>query len=501
MDFEQYLEKDIITFLDGKIFKKENVLIDREEEYGIYMARDYLKELSYALDNEELTKAKRLFDDLKAKFSMLPKNSLERKKVYALLEKMYDKIQNYVKIQEGKIEVIKQGDSEVFKDTTEKFTDISDKAITNKFEISPEVVKEFENEKNTELVIKADKHDSPKEQAKIENVSEKKEKHGIDGADDVSVESQIFGKHEKHDKELEEKDMGLKPKDRRDLENLSSMESALKNEMIHAGERLLSELHKKIEEKDIESIREEITKQIIQEIDKRFDAERHLRSGEREKLCKDILDQVYLKAKHVISEEDNKTNRITEHTSDTEHTAENISRRKDSKIKYIIEDKKIEDAKNSVMAIDVSEYLSAENMPAENINRHQDVIIKHVVDGASKNAVYRDISANDNENKQNKIVIRAYPGHGIENFEDDTTAGYEHFSRNIGDMQKSSFIHGHHDHNDENLRRMYEEAIHTMFQNDYTKAAKIFEKILRIRPENRAAKIRLYECIEAISNA
>jgi hypothetical protein len=40
-----------------------------------------------------------------------------------------------------------------------------------------------------------------------------------------------------------------------------------------------------------------------------------------------------------------------------------------------------------------------------------------------------------------------------------------------------------------------------MFQNNYNEAAKIFEQILRIRPGNKAARIRLHECREAISNA
>ena len=61
MEFEQYLERDIITFLDSKTEKKDSTNIDREEEYGIYLMRDYLKELNYALDNDELTKAKKLF--------------------------------------------------------------------------------------------------------------------------------------------------------------------------------------------------------------------------------------------------------------------------------------------------------------------------------------------------------------------------------------------------------------------------------------------------------
>ncbi|HEY9706196.1 MAG TPA: hypothetical protein V6C58_27415, partial [Allocoleopsis sp.] len=54
--------------------------------------------------------------------------------------------------------------------------------------------------------------------------------------------------------------------------------------------------------------------------------------------------------------------------------------------------------------------------------------------------------------------------------------------------------------NDE-LQRMYEEGIYVMFQSNYEEAAKIFKDILRIRPQNKAAKIRLQECMEAMNNA
>lgn len=436
MDFEQYLEKDIITFLDGKIEKKENVLIDREEEYGIYMAKDYLKELSYALDNEELTKAKRLFDDLKLRFSTLPKNSLERKKVYSLLEKMYAKIQNYVKIKEGKIEVIKQGDSEVFKDTTEKFADIAGKIAVNKVQVSAELTKEFEDEGHAELPIRSDKDKKDKEHLKTESSDEKKKKHEFDK---IVVEPKIPEKHiEKHDKEHEKHVSDLKPKE--DIHRVySGIETSLANEIVHVAERLLNELNKKREEKDIESIREEISKEVIKELDKRFDAEKKIFSNEKKKLSKEILDKVYDKAKQIISDDDNKLNNPdTKITKDT-----------DSKAKYIIEHVSKKEEDNLIYT----------NTQIKNIADNQEI------DTNEKS----DLNENLTRNSSNVI--------------------------NLHDPRLKD------GHSEENMNRMYEEAIYTMFQNDYTKAAKIFEKILRIRPENKAAKIRLSECTEAIGNA
>lgn len=91
MEFEQYLERDIITFLDSKMEKKDSTNIDREEEYGIYLLRDYLKELSYALDNDELTRAKKLFDELKKNYVGIPKGSLQRKKCIHYLRRCMKK--------------------------------------------------------------------------------------------------------------------------------------------------------------------------------------------------------------------------------------------------------------------------------------------------------------------------------------------------------------------------------------------------------------------------
>jgi tetratricopeptide (TPR) repeat protein len=98
MEFDQFLEKDILSFLDGKIEHKHKGAVDREEEYGLYLTKDYMKELTSSLDNDELTKAKKLFDELKQTYNNLPKNSLERKKIYTLLEQMYAKIEAYVQM-------------------------------------------------------------------------------------------------------------------------------------------------------------------------------------------------------------------------------------------------------------------------------------------------------------------------------------------------------------------------------------------------------------------
>src|SRR5512144_2635367 len=101
MELDQFLERDIVTFLDAHVVKKISNNVDREEEYGLYLTKDYIKEIEKALDSDELTKAKKLFDELKATYNGLPKSSVERKKIYSMLEAMYTKIEAYVKLKGG----------------------------------------------------------------------------------------------------------------------------------------------------------------------------------------------------------------------------------------------------------------------------------------------------------------------------------------------------------------------------------------------------------------
>lgn len=98
MDLDTFLEKDIILFLENKKGKKAITNIDREDEYGLYLSKDYLKELEHLLEKDEITEAQKLFDELRDHYNKLPKGSLEGKKVYSILEQMYSKIQTYLKL-------------------------------------------------------------------------------------------------------------------------------------------------------------------------------------------------------------------------------------------------------------------------------------------------------------------------------------------------------------------------------------------------------------------
>ncbi len=95
MDFEQFLEQDIITFLEGKVEKKEKTNIAREEDYGLYLTKDYVKELEQALANDNMSRAKALFDELKDIYNHY-NQPVGKKKIYLILDEMYAHITHYV---------------------------------------------------------------------------------------------------------------------------------------------------------------------------------------------------------------------------------------------------------------------------------------------------------------------------------------------------------------------------------------------------------------------
>jgi len=480
MEFEQYLERDILTFLDSKIDKKENTSIDREEEYGLYLTKDYLKELNYALDNDELTRAKKLFDELKTNYSRLPKSSVERKKIYSLLEKMYDKIQNYVRIKEGKIEVIKQGDLEVFKDTTEKFSSITDRmekdssiatGITlEDIKTNPKISEPL---KRTELPIGLDTDGKSKD-----NPFHDKKKH-ID-KNSIAVEANISGstikdqlekpktkENEYIEKEAAKLDTKIDYENPRQQSSPSHMHRNhkshdenhdttntnpvdWKNEIIdrtaihlerlrmHVTDKLLEELRRKLDENNdkqnqkIESLRKEIVKQVIEELDKTFKKEKSEASDKIEHLRTEILDKVYHQAQHIISSkdiQDNVNNIVVEN--------------------YDVNDNKQGDRLHKDI-IRIPALNSSEKSLKHSININRNTVVK----------ISRDESLDkfENEVRTHEIMASKY-------------SGYE-------------------------LRIIYEQAIYYMFDNKYSEAAKLFRKIITVQPNNKAAHIRLQECIE-----
>jgi thioredoxin-like negative regulator of GroEL len=107
---------------------------------------------------------------------------------------------------------------------------------------------------------------------------------------------------------------------------------------------------------------------------------------------------------------------------------------------------------------------------------------------------------NDNLNENIDMKENTYLKKSNENSEDKELET-DPISNFIEEIHKLPKYGVRHKYNDDELQKMYEEAIYTMFQNNYDEAAELFQQILRIRPENKAARIRLQECREASGNA
>jgi len=442
MDFEQYLEQDILKFLDSKMEKNDRDSIDREEEYGLYLTRDYLKELTYVLDNDELTKAKKLFDELKRIYVKLPASSFEKKKVYKILEKMYNKIQNYVEIKEGKVEVIKEGQSEIQKDKKAKFSNTVRKAPEAEKQTT-ETEWDLTRLKSTALPIHigvkggdfGDDKSISKDKSVESNILGMSMKDELDKSKNVNEGKSDIGGTSKTDglagtggtkrsSNIGNISIDLPSEisqiyvDERKLgpleEDIIEKEASLERMKMRVIEKLISDLRSKIEEHNeaqrnkIDSLRDEIIQQLNMELEKRSDKSKSEPNLNTKSIRHEILDKVYDQAGEMVSSLD---------TEDRYFVARSVSEEKDD---------------NDV----------------------------------------KDINYN-NDITYNKDVF-------------DKKIGDELRIRSVKDVRFSS----------EELRVVYEQAIYSMFNNNYDEAAKILTKIIAVQPNNKAARIRLQECIE-----
>ena len=101
MDLDKFLEDNIIEFIDNKTDKTKKIDIASEEDYGIYIKKDYIKELTKHLENDELTRAKNLFNELNETYSKLPDNSTIKKTIYEILYQMSEFIKKYIQSKQG----------------------------------------------------------------------------------------------------------------------------------------------------------------------------------------------------------------------------------------------------------------------------------------------------------------------------------------------------------------------------------------------------------------
>ena len=323
MDLEQFLEKNILMFLDSKIQRSDIAKKDREEEYGLYLTKDYLKELNQALENDELSKAKKLFDELKDRYSKLSKNDPERKKLYEILEKMYEKIQQYVEIKEGKIEVITEGSSQILKERDYKTREVGLGRDVNQ----PIIInKKFETINRSSLPIKFYKDNTEKSiggEGSGLGSGELEADLGIGGSKGLGGEG-VGGIGDKS-KKISDIDAGLnsgafgaknknleepKIKPIPDRVEIRSADEFMDVQLRNITDKLLYDFKRKFEEdeyeedKKIDDLRREIHSKVTEEVYKLFDTEKIQIADMIEKMRQEMLDQVYMKAKEIVTSSD-----------------------------------------------------------------------------------------------------------------------------------------------------------------------------------------------------
>ncbi len=98
MELSRFLQQDIEEFLERKTkAKRESLSKSREEEMELFsIERDYAKETEEALEDDNLAKAKRIFDDLRTLYNKLDQDSEERERIFSILEEVYAKIKDYL---------------------------------------------------------------------------------------------------------------------------------------------------------------------------------------------------------------------------------------------------------------------------------------------------------------------------------------------------------------------------------------------------------------------
>lgn len=103
MDFDKFMERDMIEFLDEKSMQRaEKTAGLREEEFDLYeITQDYTKDIKQALQDKDLRKAQKVFEDVKEKYNKAPQNSLSKKRLYIIMEEIFERIKDFEEKEEG----------------------------------------------------------------------------------------------------------------------------------------------------------------------------------------------------------------------------------------------------------------------------------------------------------------------------------------------------------------------------------------------------------------
>ncbi len=450
MDLDQFLENDILTFLDGKMEKKERNLINREEEYGLYMTRDYLKELIIALGNDELSKAKKLFDELKETYNKLPENTQEKKKIYSLLEEMFAKIKDYVELKE------KQS----------IFFDNKGVELKNKFNMNS--IDEMLGQKKPDesKLQNTDKQIILKDQRQV-----KTEKH-----QSAAVLSETAITQEKiESKHLAEKNISYL---------ISQIKKLIDEQYIFDAKRKLELLRKafnkyeqeysdfflknEVDEKNKSAIESELVK-----LESRVNAIEKYISISKESSKKESLKESRIKEENVNEDmerkeafEQQKRNKLDQ---ERQRKQEEF-RKKETERKEAFEQQKRERFSQEKEKKDTEEKKKLFELLDKKIKEERE---KRFLAAKKETEKQRLLDKEKQREQHNQIH--------------SSLASYSSSHRLSNTLR-------------EQISLLYEEGIYHIYTKNYLKASESFEKILELKPNNKAAKIRLLQCKEVIDN-
>jgi hypothetical protein len=545
MELDQFLESDIMTYLDTKIDSKERAVLDREEEYGLYVTRDYLKELEVALDKDELTKAKKIFDDLKDTYLKLPKNSLERKKIYSLLEEMYAKIEIYLNMKEEEHRMLSPAASQVMlspdynETVVERGSRISASispfsSKSSSSSISPNVVIErmMPAEQNAQPAMQqslvfSGEHSGDKSSKNFESDKKKLEKQALSVAkksldnmkkgkaetpvvfvfnqstpekkEDTAVDmlkKSVEKPVEKKDSVIDENNEGLPY-----LDEMSDNKEdiSLENALGPNKNSSLPELPepKKEEPKPLNQISQSPWTLPQSEENKEPEEPVSFLNLEQSKQSS--------KPSSKQPEETSKVDKKESYSKDkpSASMAENIAFPKKgpevSTPKYPSRDYPAKDSikqesqsfqEQKISTDKQSSFEIPEKFDEPDAEPEKYIVPKQPVEN-SKNAKL-----------PNLMMIES------KSLDLDKSSSPSKYLKMVKKFKKSD-INGmnpesHHDYSNisqKSLPEMYEAGLYCMYQNNYADAIKIFEKIVELRPKNRAARIRLQQCHEVMENA
>ncbi|MFH1506342.1 MAG: hypothetical protein ABIE94_05145 [archaeon] len=103
MELIKFLEQDMMSFLDLEVqMRKSHISRIREEEFQIFdLNRDYSKEVTEALEVDNVNKAQKTLREVKQLYNKIAENTEAKKKAYSILEELYNKTKEYIQAQEG----------------------------------------------------------------------------------------------------------------------------------------------------------------------------------------------------------------------------------------------------------------------------------------------------------------------------------------------------------------------------------------------------------------